>query len=162
MIYTSCLIILYGAEVSYTMMHPETYASLKQFFEEDKKVNMYFGLMILQFIYFKFESGKGNTGYSELLKKVVQNSADLDYFLKLFFEEKLITTNNEGEYMPTNSSLNIKLTELFDMINEARVKIPHSLSKKIQGPGSIKDIFDKLNTQRDKVLSDMTLKDIKI
>ena len=161
MIYTSCLIILYGAEVSYTMMHPETYASLKQFFEEDEKVNMYFGLMIIQFIYFKFESGKGNTNYPELLKKIGQDSFDLDYFLKLFIEENLITKGPEGDYMPTNSSINIKLTYLFDMINEAKVTIPHSM-KKVQGPGSIKDIFEKLIAQRNKVLSDMTLKDLKI
>ncbi|HNX23794.1 MAG TPA: YhjD/YihY/BrkB family envelope integrity protein [Spirochaetota bacterium] len=162
MIYASALIILYGAEVSFTMMHPETYSNLKNFFEDVKKVNMYFGLLILQSIYFKFESGKGNTKYSELMKKVNNNSSDLDHFLRLFAEKELIMNDKEGEYMPTNTSSNIKLTYLFDMINEALVTIPASQIRKNQGPGSIKDIFDRLNTQRNKVLSEMTLKDLKI
>ena len=162
MIYTSCLIILYGAEVSFTMMHPESYTSLKNFFEETKKVNMYFGLAILQTIYFKFEAGKGNTQYSELLKKTGHNSIDLDHFLKLFAEQKLIMNDKNGEYIPTTSSTNIKLTNLFDLINEAKINIPLSQAKKNTGPGSIKDIFDKLNTQRNKVLSEMTLKDLVI
>jgi membrane protein len=161
MIYASALIILYGAEVSFTMMHPETYSSLKNFFEDVKKVNMYFGLLVLQSIYFKFESGKGNTHYSELLKKVNNNSLDLDHFLKLFIEENLIMNDKEGEYLPTNSSGNIKLTYLFDMINESTVAIPASQIRKNSGPGSVKDLFDKLKNQRNKVLSDMTIKDLK-
>ncbi|PKL17383.1 MAG: hypothetical protein CVV49_11235 [Spirochaetae bacterium HGW-Spirochaetae-5] len=162
MIYASALIILYGAEVAFTMMHPETYSSLKNFFEDTKKVNMYFGLLILQSIYFKFESGKGNTQYSELMKKTGNNSIDLDYFLTLFSEQKLIRNDNEGEYMPTNTSSNVKLADIFDLINEAKIAIPPSQMRKNQGAGSIKDIFDKLNNQRNKVLSDMTLKDLVI
>jgi len=162
MIYASALIILYGAEVSVTMMHPETYKSLKKVFEKDDKVNMFFGLTILQSIYLKFEEGKGNSKYSELLKKVSNNSIDLDHFLKLFTEQKLIIDDKDGDYMPTNTSSNIKLTELFDLINEAAITIPLSQIRKNSGTGSIKDIFDKLNIQRNKVLSDMTLKDLKI
>ena len=162
MIYASALIILYGAEVSFTMMHPETYTSLKHFFEDGRKVNMYYGLVVLQTIYFKFESGDGNTQYSELLKKAGNHSIDLDHFLKLFTDNKLIGNDKDGKYLPTNSSTNIKLSDLFDLINEAKITIPPSRMKKNQGPGSIKNIFDKLHMQRDKVLSEMTLKDLKI
>ena len=162
MIYASALIILYGAEVSFTMMHPETYTSLKNFFEDVKKVNMYFGLIILQFIYFKFESGKGNSKYSELLKKTGHNSVDLDHFLSLFAEHKLIINDQNGEYMPTNTSSNIKLTEIFDLINEAQITIPPAHMRKDHEAGSIKEIFDKLKSQRNKVLADMTLHDLKI
>lgn len=162
MIYASSLIILYGAEVSFTLMHPETYSSLKNIFEDTAKVNMYFGLVVLQSVYFKFESGKGSSGYSELLKKVNQNSLDLDYFIKLFTDNKLIMNDKDGEFIPMNNSANIKLTDVFDMINEAKVKIPLSQAKRMAGAGSIKDIFEKLNAQRNKVLADMTLKDIVI
>lgn len=162
MIYASALIILYGAEVAFTMMHPETYSSLKNFFDDTKKVNMYFGLIILQSIYFKFESGKGNTQYTELLKKTGNNSIDLDYFLTLFSEQKLIRNDNKGEYMPTNTSSNVKLSDIFDLINEAKIAIPPGQMRKNLGTGSIKDIFEKLNNQRNKVLADMTLKDLVI
>jgi membrane protein len=162
MIYASALIILYGAEVSFTMMHPETYTNLKNFFEDMRKVNLYFGIIALQFIYFKFESGKGNAKYSELLKKTGHNSVELDHFLKLFIEHKLIINDLEGDYMPTNTSSNIKLREIFDLINEAQVTIPPAHMKKDREAPAIKEIFDKLNTQRDKILDNMTLHDLKI
>jgi len=162
MIYASALIILYGAEVSFTMMHPETYSSLKNFFEDIKKVNMYFGLIALQFIYFKFESGKGNTKYSELLKKTGNNSVELDHFLRLFMEHTLIANDQEGDYMPTNTSSNIKLRDVFELINEAQVTIPPAHVRKYTEAGSIKELFDKLNTQRNMILDEMTLKDLKI
>jgi len=162
MIYASALIVLYGAEVSYTMMHPETYASLKHMFEDSRKVNIYYGLAILQAIYFKFESGKGNSKYEELLKKAHNHTLDLDYYIKLFIAEKLVVTDKDGGYLPTNSSSNIMLTDLFNLTNEAKVTIPPSKMKKKPEPGEITDIFNKLNIQRNKVLSEMTLKDIKI
>ncbi len=162
MIYTSTLIILYGAEVSYTMMHPETYASLKHVFEDSRKVNMYYGLAVLQAIYFKFESGEGSTKYSELLKKARNHTIDLDHFIKLFMAENLIVTDKDGGYLPTNSSSNIKLNDLFNLINEAKITIPPSKMKKKLEPGDIIEIFNKLNTQRNKILSEMTLKDLKI
>ena len=40
--------------------------------------------------------------------------------------------DKEGDYIPTNSSENIKLTYLFDMINEATVIIPATQIRKIR------------------------------
>ncbi len=159
MIYTSALIVLYGAEVSFTLMHPETYINLKDYFEPDKKVNMFYGLTILQQIYFRFESGQGATHYSDFLKKTGYNSTDIDFFIKLFAEKKLITNDNEGNFIPTNSSINVRLTELFNMINEAQIVIPGSYRKGSM-KSNIRDLFDRLKNSRDKVLADMTLKDL--
>jgi len=159
MIYTSALIVLYGAEVSFTLMHPETYTNLKEHFEQDKKVNMFYGLTILQHIYFKFESGDGSANYSDLLNKTGYNSTDIDYFIKMFSEKKLIMNDTSGNFMPTNSSANIKLTELFELINEAQIVIPAGYRKNAM-KNNIRDLFDKLKQGRDKVLADMTLRDL--
>ncbi len=161
MIYASSLIILYGAEVSYTMMHPETYKNLKHAFENVKKVNMYFGFIILQHIYFKFEEGKGSSSYSEIIKKISYNSTDFDYFIKMFTEKRLILKDENGDFMPSGSSKNIKLLDVFDMLNEAQYRIPPSV-KKGSAKGNIKDLFGKLKGEREKVLKDMTLKDLVI
>ncbi len=159
MIYTSALIVLYGAEVSFTLMHPETYVSLKDIFEEDEKVNMFYGLAILQLIYFRFESGEGATDYSEIIKKTRCEATDLDYFIKLFLDRGLIMNDPSGNLIPTNSSTNIKLTELFDHINEAQIEIPASF-RKGAFKNNVKELFDKLKLNRDKVLGEMTLKDL--
>lgn len=161
MIYASALIILYGAEVSYTLMHPETYASLKNTFEENRKVNMFYGIVALHHIYTKFESGKGESTYTELIKKVAHNSVDLDYFIRLFIEHGLIYREQKGPLMPTKSSANIQLTELFSLVNEAQVEIPAAFRKKA-AKGNLMHIFEKINSGREKVLENITLKDLKI
>lgn len=161
MIYASALIILYGAEVSYTLMHPETYANLKNTFEENRKVNIFYGIVAIHHIYSKFEAGKGDSNYTELLKKVAHNSVDLDFFLKLFIEKGLIYRDQKGPIMPTKSSSNILLTELFSLINEAQIEIPPAF-RKSASKGNLGSLFEKINSGREKILDGMTLGDIRI
>ena len=161
MIYASCLIILYGAEVSYTLMHPQTYTNLKNTFEEDRKVNIFYGIAALNYIYTNFEAGKGGTSYSDLLKRLGHNSVDLDYFIKLFIENDILIRDQKGPLMPAKSSSNIKLQDLFNLVNEAQVTIPGPF-RKIVAKGNLGTIIEKLNTGRNKVLENLSLKDIKI
>ncbi|MCL2155470.1 MAG: YihY/virulence factor BrkB family protein [Leptospirales bacterium] len=164
MVYASALIILYGAEVSFTMMHPETYLNLKNFFEDStsKKVNIYFGLITIQSIYFKFESGKGGSTYSELLKNVNHNSIDLNHFLSLFVENDLIANDEKRGYIPTNSSYNIKLSAIFNLMNEATLVIPKNSTNKNQSLRNVRDIFSELTTNRNKILGEVSLKDLEL
>jgi membrane protein len=164
MVYASALIILYGAEVSFTMMHPETYTNLKNFFEDPmtRKVNIYFGLIAIQSIYFKFESGKGSSKYSELLKKVNHSSIDLDHFLRLFVEHRLIVNDNNGDYIPTNSSNNIKLSAIFDLVNEAALVIPKNMLKKNQFHANLNKLLNELDANRAKILGEVSLKNLEL
>ncbi len=59
MIYASSIIMLYGAEVSYTLMHPHTYLKLKQSFHNITEFHIVYGIMILHHIYSRFERGRG-------------------------------------------------------------------------------------------------------
>lgn len=161
MVYASALIILYGAQVSYTLMHPESYKSLKNTFKDISKVNLFYGLAILHHIYFKFESGNGASSYNEIMKKIKFNAADLDYFIKLFTDQGYITTDSKGCLIPTSPSVNIKLMDVFDSIHESEMLLPASV-KKNSSKANIKELFDKLTNARHKVLGDMTLKDLKI
>lgn len=161
MVYASALIILYGAEVSYTLMHPESYKSLKNTFKDISKVNLFYGLAILHYIYSKFESGNGSSSYNEIMKKIKFNAADQDYFIKLFTEQGYIYTDNRGYYIPTSPAENIKLLTVFDTIHESEMNLPPSFNKK-NSRANIKEIFDQLTDARHKVLGDMTLKDLKM
>ncbi len=161
MVYASALIILYGAEVSYTLMHPESYKSLKNTFQGIKKVNLFYGLAILHHIYIKFESGNGSSTYTEIMKKIKFNAADLDYFIKLFTDSGYISTDSKGDLLPTGPSVNMKLMDIFDTIHESEMHLPPS-AKKNNARANIKEIFDKLTDARHKVLGEMTLKDLKM
>ncbi len=159
MIYASALIILYGAEVAYTLMHPETYKNLKRSLTYEKKINLYYGLMLLQYIYSQFESGKGAPDYSKIMKKFSHNSRDVDYFIQIFVEHNFIAVSDEGEYMPRTASSKIKLLHVFNCINETQAFFP-GVAKKGTVKEEIKQIFDKLTLSRERVLKDTTLKDI--
>ncbi len=159
MIYASALIILFGAEVAFTLMHPETYRNLKRNLEDGTKVNIYYGLMLLQHIYSQFESGKGSPSYSEIMKKFSYNSSDLDYFIDMFSSKDLIAVSENGEYMPTTSSSKIRLIDVFNLINEAQVYFPGT-ARKGTAKSEIKEIFDSLRNAREDVLKNITLKDI--
>jgi len=161
MVYASALIILYGAEVSYTLMHPETYKSLKNTFQGIKKINLFYGLAILHHIYSKFESGNGASSYTEIMKKIKFNSADLDYFIKLFADSGYISTDSKGFFVPTSPSANIKLMDIFETIHESEMHLPPSV-KKNNAKANIKELFDRLTKARHDVLGEMTLKDLKI
>ncbi len=161
MVYASALIILYGAEVSYTLMHPETYKSLKNTFKDIRKVNLYYGLAILNHIYAKFESGKGSSTYSEIMKKIKFNAADQDYFIKLFTDQGYIDTDNKGRFIPTGPAESIKLLNIFDTIHESEMLLPPGF-KKNSNRTNIKEIFNQLTDARHKVLGEMTLKDLKM
>jgi membrane protein len=161
MVYASALIILYGAEVSYTLMHPESYKSLKNTFQGIKKVNLFYGLAILHHIYSKFESGNGSSSYTEIMKKIKFNAADLDYFIKLFSDSGYISNDSKGYFLPTCPSANIKLMDVFDTIHESEMHLPPSV-KKNNAKANIKEIFDRLTDARHKVLGEMTLKDLKM
>ncbi len=74
LVYASSVIVLYGAEVSYTLMHPETYHSLKNTEFDRRSVQIYYGIAILHYIYEKFEQGNGATWFKELQKACAYNT----------------------------------------------------------------------------------------
>ena len=70
MVYTSAVIILYGAEVSYMIMHLETWMRKKRMRGTVNDLSVYAGLRIIFHIYSKFEKGKEGR-----LRLKYQNSA---------------------------------------------------------------------------------------
>ncbi len=128
MIYASSLIILYGAEVSYTLMHPHTYLKLKKALKGIHEFHVIYGIIILHHIYFKFESGKGASDYHELLKATSNKSDEVDFYLDLFVKEGLLIEKGEGIYLPATSSSKVKISNLIEMIQHVSMEIPPTVS----------------------------------
>ncbi len=158
MIYTSIVIVLYGAEVSYTLMHPETYASLKKAFSDKIDLPVYYGISLLCEIYNKFESGKGHTNYSELIKTHSASAGPIDDYLDIYVKNNLINIENDGTYSPTNSSKNLKLSKIVEITDRITFEIPEH--EKSPYKNRLKSLFDKIIKSNSDILGDITISDM--
>jgi len=159
MVYASSVIVLYGAEVSYTLMHPETYRDLHNKDMDRNSIQIYYGIAVLHFIYEKFEKGEGATWFKELQKVCNHQTGQVDFFTKEFLEAGLIYQNDEFGYMPSNSSENIKINDVMELLQDVSLNVPAGI-KKSGLKMYMTDLFTNLAATRSKVLDKVTLRDI--
>ncbi len=157
MVYASALIVLYGAEVSYTLMNPHTYLKLRKSRKDRKFIHVFNGISILYQIYKKFEDGKGSTAHGEIIKAVPTQSDEVDYLIDLFLREQLITKNEEQNFIPANSSKHIVLADVIDMIHDISLDVPGITTKSGGLRKHMNRIFIEMKRSRKKVIGDMTL-----
>lgn len=124
MVYASSSIILFGAEVSYTLMHPDTYRSLKESFGEKEDLHVYYAVLLLMQVYRKFESGKGATKEKELQRSAAVKSAILGRYLRLFLDEQLLVLDARGDYLPGKSAEQVHLNDLIESVLRGVMDMP--------------------------------------
>lgn len=157
--YASTLIILFGAEVSYTLMHPETYKKMRRRRKQSLGINVYNGLKILFTIYKTFEIGKGETEFKNLSKINSDRIEETNNFIDLFLKENLIIRKEGGGFSPATISKNIIIADIIDLIHDASLELPPAT---VSDPlrKEIGDIFKELFNSRRKILGKKTLEDI--
>jgi len=159
MVYTSFLIVLYGAEVSYTLMHPHTYLKLKRSLSNKKDINIYYGISILYHIYKKFEIGNGYSTLKELLKITFNNEDELNYLIDIFKKEKFITDTDE-KISPANSSKNIYISDIINLTHDVSLFVPGAVSSRDKLKKIMEDIFNKIIKSKDSIIGKITLADL--
>lgn len=157
MIYASSLIVLYGAEVSYTLMHPHTYLKLKTAFKDIHDFHVIYGVTLLHHVYGKFESGKGPSTYGELLKITSQKSEEVDHYLSLFRKEGLIIEKDEGTFLPTNSSRNVLISDIIEMIHSVSLEIPATVPANNPVRKHLQKMMNELDKTRREIVGKVTL-----
>ncbi len=160
MVYASALITLYGAEVSYTLMYPHTYLKLKKAFRNITDFHVIYGIIILHHIYGRFEEGKGASTYAELTKLTSHKNEEVDHYLDLFKKEKLILENETGVYMPTNSSKNVLVSDIIEMIHSVSLTIPSTLSSSNPVKKHMQKIMTELEKSRAQIIGKLTLAEL--
>jgi membrane protein len=158
LVYSSAVIILYGAQIAYTLMHPYSYQNLRRAFKENKETAVYYGIAILYTIYRNFEKGKGPTYFKDLLKATANQADDVDHFNAIFKKEKLIIETGDGGLIPSTSSGNIRLSAVMDIIQSSDLALPTHGSDSLKRYFS--DVFKTLKTQRNETLGDITLEKV--
>jgi membrane protein len=160
MIYASSLIVLYGAEVSYTLMHPHTYLKLKKALKGLQEFHVIYGIIILHYIYEKFENGKGASTYSELMKATSHKSDEVDFYLDLFIKEGLLLEKDEGIYFPATSSSKVKISDIIDMIQHVSMEIPPTVPATHPVRKYLQKKIQELDKARAKITGEDTLASI--
>ena len=156
MVYASTLIILYGAEIAFTLMHPHTYRNLRRFLKDKKEVTVFYGIAVLYTVYKNFESGKGPSFFKDLLKITSNKADDVDYFTDLFKRENLIVESAEGGYMPATASANVLLADVVDLVHDVSLVIPaYAPSDNLKK--YFNTLFESMKKSRKKVMEDLTL-----
>ncbi|HNW30646.1 MAG TPA: YhjD/YihY/BrkB family envelope integrity protein [Spirochaetota bacterium] len=159
MVYASSVIVLYGAEVAYTLMHPHTYRSLKKAFGERDGLHAYYGLAVIHHVYRTFELGGGASSLKDIQKALGGGSEQAERYIRPFLEDRLIVQDSDGNYLPANSSENIMVNRVMDVIMNISLDMPVA-------PGKsafrilLGRLFSQITASRRKVIGEMTLKEL--
>jgi len=157
LVYTSALIILLGAEVAYTLSHPESYKSLK---EETNSENRYFlqdGIIFLVTLYKNFDSKKGATKLKELKKKVTEDIDTLNSLINIFQESNIIIEHSE-KYIPTLPSSKVYLKDVIKILNLSEFDIENPNKNKLNS--FINEIFQKIKDSTVEITGNTTIEDL--
>jgi membrane protein len=123
-LYASILIVLFGAEISYTLMYPNTYLKMRRRKKIRSDMNVYNGIKVLYTVYNRFESYKGPTLYKEITKLCNDRIEEADYFIDLFQKHKLLMRREGGGFIPTTSSKNIMIVNIIDLLHNSTLELP--------------------------------------
>lgn len=157
-VYSSAVIILYGAEISYVLMNPLSYKYLNRALKDKKDIHVYTAIALLHYIYKKFESGKGSSSFHELLPLALNDVDILDMLLDLFEKEKFIIRTEDYAIIPANASKNIALSSIIDSIYSISLNIPTLKQDKIKQ--YLSQIFNQMKQSIDSIVGKITLADV--
>lgn len=158
-VYASCVIILYGAEVSYTLMYPSTYRDLAAAPATGKSIHVFYGVSVLHHVYDRFEKGKGASYFKDIVNVCGYSIPEAEFFIKLFMDKNLVMRREDNGLIPANSSANIRLSEVIDLIHSVSLDIPPS-PKGLPLRDYMKKLFRDIDTGRGKVVGTTTLENL--
>ena len=158
LVYTSVLIILFGAEVSYTFMHPSIYLPNKHAGIEGP-FEIYTGIVLLALLYGKFEQGDGPTTFGEILRATGEKTDQADRLLEAFISKNIIRRTEEGTYIPCNASRNIKVIDVVNLLYSSAFTVPPT-GKKSGIYKFISGIFTRISAGQKQIIGETTLEEI--
>jgi len=158
MVYASAVIILYGAEVSYTLMNPLSYRNLKRALSDRKDLHIYSAIAIITHIHARFQKGKGSSSFKELLPISMNDYEELDYFIQMFINEKLLLQTEDNRYIPATMADHVSVLQIVDIVYDVTLKIPGSKTDRLKK--HLKDIFSRMQKSRKDILKGVSIQDL--
>ena len=156
LVYSSVLIVLYGAEVSFSLMHPDTHRQPAGTGVDEKRIRIYSGIEILMTIYGSFEKGSGPTQFNDLTARTRTGNDIVDYFTSLFLNQGLIIKLEDGAFMPAMSSRVVRISRVIEMTHSLNYTIPAG-GKKTGAKKILTGLFAKLQRSNNALIGSLTL-----
>ena len=156
LIYSSGLIILYGAEVAFVVMHSRLYLALKSS-NANWRFPVFFALAALEKIYRHFDEGLGALPPKKLSHLTGKNDEELKIMIDRLKEKQLILESAEAA--SAEKSDKILLSEVLEKLHDENLCVPEFHQCPRAMDGFARKLFMSLK-QKEKDLAGRTLKDM--
>jgi membrane protein len=156
LVYTSVVITLLGAVVSYVSMHRASYELSGAIEGADREIEIYNGIAFLVSVYGTFEQGRGVAATGDVMKATGMTPDQGMRLLELFEKENLIHQREDGALMPATASKNIRIMDIMDLLHAAAYRVPHA-GKKAALKNYMTGVFAQLRAGQKTIISDTTL-----
>ena len=161
LVYISTVLVLYGAEVSYFVQYPGMLKMSKKrlLAQESSKRQIWYGLNVLHRLFMNFETGRGESKESDLLKACNNDSEEFHNIMKNLIEKNIVQTTEEGKWVPVMSPRLIKMKELIDLLDASDFMIP-DYSEGDRFKKQVKSYFVELDAKKTEVYQGATFADL--
>ncbi len=158
-VFASSIIMLYGAELSFVLMHPQMYQNLKASFSRLERLSLYTGLDILYRIYERFESGSGYANRNYLIRTTGATIESIDDLIHVFMENGLLLSGNGVHFLPATSSKKVKLSTVMELMEGYTLAVP-SGAKNRPLSSYLRQAFRELGQRQKEIFGEDTLADL--
>ena len=160
MLYASSIILLYGAELTFVLQHPEIYMTEKGLESLQKEKKLFFpGIELLTIIFKNFDQGNKPIKKEGFQKLANISTNELNRLLTIFEEKQYITVNKENEWLPLKPAKFISLEDVFNAIQEVSHVIPE-YDDKNEFKQFLKQHFDDYSNYRKERFEKITLEEL--
>jgi len=159
-IYISWVIVLFGAEVTFTFQYHRLEQEEKEVLPGDPTYNLYYAVRAVLALRDHFQGGKGPLSVVELANRLNVTYALMDEILLKLREAKFVASVDEAreQFLPARDLEQVTLREIVEAIEEENLvaaSLPGDRQKEV-----IESIFERAREAKDQVLGHTTIKDI--
>ncbi len=160
-IYTSWLIVLTGASISYYHQNPDRISDKSQIIRLSCRLREKLALTVMQLIATSFHQNKETWNLKSLASKTHISEAALTMIISALRAEKLITTTgkNNQHYLPSQSLEHITVEMILNAARSAE-ETSNLRPDDVDAAPQIESIISSLEETLQKKTSDITLKDL--
>lgn len=159
MVYISCLIMLFGAEVAFLHQYPGMMKIGAKRFSSERKRALWSGFSVLFSLAQSFYHGKGSIKEATLVRLCNNDREEFDYLCSQFTEKGLIEKCEGSSWILSSDPAIIKIENVIKIIEPTDYYVPHK-AEKGHYVHKTSDIFEKILQARHSILKETTLADL--
>jgi membrane protein len=160
-VYTSWLIVLTGASISYYHQNPDRISDQSQIIRLSCRLREKLALTVMQLIATGFHHNDKTWTIKKLAKKIKISEPALSIIISALLKNKLLTISCEDErhYLPAQSLENISLNMILNAARSAE-ETPLLHPDEVVSPQQVNDVIVNIDKALADASKDITLKDL--